>query len=1232
MPKSLKVHSGERIDIVDFVQGANTYTQETQKHLLERSWIDRRGRILDGFRVRIEDQSLNPGLITVYNGNAVDRSGQLINNEDSPNDSRSITLLGVSTTFYVEIEFTSVESDTDARFFWDPTVPNTPPEPDGSEFALNVATRISPDWKVLVNTVGFQQSTNPNSVRVPVCILTTDGTNQVATGVNPGLTLVQPASVLESDIALGVNSLRVIDARIMPTAPFSVTIDVGGALSENRIVTAVDRVNGILTISVATANAHQAGSIVRATTGNVYLVADNRDPSSTSPHPDPAQRVWQANELRGSALTQSKETFGVRDDLNLRSLKDEIDFLSAQLREMKFGHPRPDVVSTAPPVLFATRPRYFDRAGSIQGAKTNTVSIGNGTTTFGDFNGTDDTPFNNAVNALPVTGGTIFVKAGTYNFAKPLTLGKPVRIVGVHANAVNLVNDFALGPLFYVSANAQMDNLTLSIGTGLDLTLDVITSVFVSFTNCVVAGTVRLSGAIAPSIRAYKCAFSAATLGTGIIASTGGAVLTFSEFISCSFVNAVGWVLGTPCNNVHFKSCLLASVATLVTSGASDTVTDLTFGQCNVTVTATMLFSTGNQVFSRVRVTDNQISSLNLSANQAICLFSSAVGVSEFAFNNNYVTISGVTGTDAANPGSVVSTVANTSIRDVRVEGNYVTFPVPAVPGTNWSVLYVSDATNTQSSDVFIRNNKAFRSNSLVRFGSIATNSAGGNYVIEGNYHDNAGATATAVGIEFFNGGSLPVLDHVAISRNSFLRYNNGALAGSRIGVLCTFGFAAGGTVVSIDGNYFDDFGPGAAPTRSAAIDFGTIATANTGAVKVTNNKIRSIYSAGADCFGINLAPANLTHSIEFQVDGNSITDLGGGTVNNVSGVYLSFIASASVIGNYISTLVTPTPTAYATCVALENCGVVPVLRAGILIKNNRLSLAAGAPGAPNPYWGTNVYAFGGTVSNTIISNNAMSQRGLTSGAQTNILVASDALSNVSISENILQSADSNVSYGISLGWATPYSASAVVQNVKVCDNLLDMWSTTGIWTSVFVAVGTGNTAGNAVIANNTIIERFNGSSNNGITVIGHNTPAVPSWPRNISVLGNNLIGGKTGVATGKDGITILTCEAVIVADNNIDWLEFILAQGTGIRLLSTGAGPGVGRQYSIVGNLIRSDASPLTYEIYIDASIITSGNLQANIVGDAAGVGQIFPMPAAGNWQYGLNTSDPNYGTNKFD
>src|SRR5690606_2302220 len=117
MPKRLKVHPGERIDLVDYVHGANEYTQESQKFLLERELLDRRSRILDGFRVRVEDQTANPGLITIFNGNAVDRDGQLINNEQTPNDSRSITLLGANLNFYVEIEFIENPSDTDARFF-----------------------------------------------------------------------------------------------------------------------------------------------------------------------------------------------------------------------------------------------------------------------------------------------------------------------------------------------------------------------------------------------------------------------------------------------------------------------------------------------------------------------------------------------------------------------------------------------------------------------------------------------------------------------------------------------------------------------------------------------------------------------------------------------------------------------------------------------------------------------------------------------------------------------------------------------------------------------------------------------------------------------------------------------------------------------------------------------------------------------------------------------------------
>ncbi|NJL55183.1 hypothetical protein HC928_08335 [bacterium] len=442
MPDSLKVHSGERVDLVDYVQGSNTYTKEVNKFAFERAWLDRRSRIIEGFRVRVEDQTSFPGMITVFNGNAVDRQGQLVNNETTVEDSRSVTLLGTGLNFYVEIEFVENESNTDARFFWDPTVANTPPEPDGSEFGLNVATRLTPDWRVVtpVSTTGFQQTTNPNSLRIPVGVFRTDGSNRVSTGAtNPGLVLVRPASVLESDTIVGATQVRVVDARLFPAVPFTVDVDFGATGVESRTVTAVDRVNGLLTVSVALANAHSSGAIIRTTSGAAELVQQKDDPSdpaldsllATPGHPDFAQRMWQANEVRGSGLISSKEAFGDRDDLNLRALKDYVDYMAAQIRELKFGSPRPEVTNSAPPLAFGARPRYFDPAGGVQGARSNSVSIGNGTTSFGDFNGTDGAALlTSAIAALPAAGGTIFVKAGTYTFTTAVTLSKTVRIVG----------------------------------------------------------------------------------------------------------------------------------------------------------------------------------------------------------------------------------------------------------------------------------------------------------------------------------------------------------------------------------------------------------------------------------------------------------------------------------------------------------------------------------------------------------------------------------------------------------------------------------------------------------------------------------------------------------------------------------------------------------------------------------------------------------------------------------
>ena len=114
MPKKLKVHPNQRVDIPDFVRAATEYTEETAGFNVERSRLDRLSRVLEGFRIEIADQTANPGQITVYNGTAFDRDGKTLNNEDQVNTAKSITLAGASTTFYVEVEFTESESDVDS--------------------------------------------------------------------------------------------------------------------------------------------------------------------------------------------------------------------------------------------------------------------------------------------------------------------------------------------------------------------------------------------------------------------------------------------------------------------------------------------------------------------------------------------------------------------------------------------------------------------------------------------------------------------------------------------------------------------------------------------------------------------------------------------------------------------------------------------------------------------------------------------------------------------------------------------------------------------------------------------------------------------------------------------------------------------------------------------------------------------------------------------------------------
>lgn len=1212
MPKALKVHPGERVDLVDYVQGANVYTQESQKFLVEREIIDRRARIFDGFKVRIEDQTLNPGLITVFNGNAANRDGQLVNNEDSSNDSRSVTLLGTNTNFYVEFEYTDVSSDTDARYFWDPTVANPTPIPDGSEFLLNVATRISPDWRIVtpVSTTGFEQSSNPNSVRIPLCVLRTNGSNQITPGAdNLGLVLVTPASVLESDVQAGVTSFRVVDARTMPVPPFSITLDFGGTSPESRTVTALDRDNGIVTVGAATSSSHQAGAIVRVV-GTPLFASDRTDPNDPvtgTPiplHPDLAQRMWQADEIRGSGLLQSKETFGARDDLNLRCLKDEVDFLSAQIREMKFGNPRSDVVSTAPPFSFNSRPRYFDSAGSIQGARSNTVSIGNGSTSFGDFNGSSDSTFIAAINALPASGGTLFVKSGTYTFFNTVVVGKSITVVGENFNSTTILNRAATGPAFSFTADASLENLTISLGLGgTSIAVDVAGSVTVTFNYCSIQMAVRLNGAVAGAIHARRTLFTNADAGIGIFISTGGGTLTLSRFDACSFTNLSGPVFASAINSLTVTNSFIFAVSGITTAAGTSTVNNVTIQNCDITVTASVVFTYGTQVFSNVRLLNNQIIALTLPAGFAVCWFTSTTALSAFTFSDNTVSVTAVSGTYVS-PSAIVSTTANTAISDVVLSGNNVSFPSNP---TGWALFYVTNAASTSSKSVLVTKNSVLRGNSLVRIGAAAVQMNGGAYVISENSHNNAASTQSAIGVEFYVIGS-PQPNYVNICDNSFSNYTYNVTGGSRIGIDCTFDSTAIATQVNVENNLIYSLSTTISPSYVAGVNFGNIVTAAVGSLRVVGNKILLLGSQNADCVGISVSPATLSSRIDVDVSNNLISGVGqstGTTPTNSYGIRLDTVVTGSVTGNYVYDV--GTTVGDAACLLLNSCGVSSTDTSGIVVSKNKLFNAYTALATANS--GLSILVTG-TSTNLNIEGNLCSQFG--SAAKANTCIYLSSCESTLVSNNTLVTGTNSTA---TIGGAYALEASGSFTNLRISSNVIDLFNTG--WVTGILVSPDGVSSG-ITIDGNSIQERTVGALRVGISVTGGATGL--SQTRGVAIRNNTLNGARTGVLSSlRVGIYMNDCTHSTISSNSVDWLYSGVASGAGISIQASSTLYSW-HHISCVGNLVANDGNALTADLDLDSTDILSMLVISNVVGDFISPGVISPTLQPSNWLYGPN------------
>lgn len=464
MPKKLKIHPNERVDIPDFEWAANDYSAESIQFLkrqLVQAW---KSYVLSGFEIALANQSTSPGEITVYNGHASDRTGRALNEESQVDDSRTITLSGASTPFYIEIEFTETDSDSDARAFWDPTHVNASGEEPGKEFSANVATRVTPSWRIVtpVSTSDFEVNSNPDSTRIPLAVLHTDSDNEITSSANPGLSTENGAfKSLTKDHSTGDTKIYVTDSKFFPDSGNATISKRDGSVDETVSITANDREHNIISISAGLTNDYEADSYFFSPDGVERVIRFNEDHSSA--HPDQREILWRGDPVAGHSFFYSNSSLSspsARGDNNVKNLKEYIDFLSAQLRELKWGHPRTDVISNAPPSDFSST-NYYSPTGGIQAARANTASVGDGSISYGDFNGTDEVPLQDAIDFFSTSTndrGVVYLKRGTYTLANVLTVDKELEVIGEGID--NTIISLTAADQLVIDAGAIDDRLT----------------------------------------------------------------------------------------------------------------------------------------------------------------------------------------------------------------------------------------------------------------------------------------------------------------------------------------------------------------------------------------------------------------------------------------------------------------------------------------------------------------------------------------------------------------------------------------------------------------------------------------------------------------------------------------------------------------------------------------------------------------------------------------------------
>jgi hypothetical protein len=1127
MPKSLNTHAAERVDKEDFDYGTFDFPQDLVDLREKKLALDNQSRILSGFRVELPSQTVYPGRIVVHGGYALDTSGQQLFNEIQLNVSRTVTLEGADQTFYVEIEYVDSDSDVDARAFWDPTVdqglyPSGDEKPDGQEFGNNVSTRKTPDWQVVtpIRTDNFERESDPTSTKIPLIKLTTDVSNQIT-----GVTTEKPSSVLLEVIGTSPAVIRVQDAQFFGTATNSLIVGEGAGSQETMTVASADYDARTVTFSSAFSNSHSPGEIVRLTGASaIDLIVEEeygryRRPDVAAAY-DYRDKMFQGDEIHGEYLSQGHGSLTDRSDISLKAMKDHIDFLAAQIQEMKWGvlDPYTSGVSTdrrppGPIANFPGTPRYYDRAAGFQGARTAMFTVGNGTDSWGDFNAADETAIQVAINSLPPQGGTIYIKNGIYVLANTINISTSFNVELVFDEGAVIWGQTGANPALNSNfpGNLTIRGLRILPGTSSKTTIGLIIQSF------------------APSrFKMYDCEFY--DVGIDIdVALYENTVVSGCSFLSNTEISGRGLIKTTATAGKLsgiWENCLFNHVSGTGINGA-----------CIETSTSTVGIEKANFVDCTFETAANTTSNIQLEKSSEVtfdgCFFEAAGTVSSYLSadtNGNTIKLVNCTAKDGDTPLLVA-----TSVTHLLVD-NYIYNDLGGLDGThiqltNCNSVQVKGCTFHLTSSTSLTNaciraicsslfaedyliaNNSFNCDANNCTGVIFQDSGGTGFRdirIENNYF-----SKMEVGAYFYQSGGSGEYHNVNISENGFVDYATPTEADfQKIGVLTGTGCTINKWTVSC--NDFTNLNPDNTNTvigGSARSGVHMMSATNTEIV-ISDNKMTNIGSSSSPI--TNTAAIRLADSDSATVEGNTIENVDG---LDTAGIMLSESPNTAerctVTGNSFNTITADGTNSVfgVTAYSMLNCTVADNVFADITSGGSSRGACVGA------------YNTGGVFSILSITGNTFY-----GGSDTDIwfayFVATDNVFRTSIIGNT--SFASACAGGVKI---LP-TAGNIIQNININDNNFQMSNDRGIWID-----GGSATTCNQVNVNNNIVA---GGSGIGIrmdtvdllNIVGN---TVVQDAMGISIEASSLfkiVGNLVYTTTTDDNIEIDNCERLIISSN----------------------------------------------------------------------------------------------------